>query len=504
MTATTDSARNTLVREIPIERIHPSTFNPRRSFAAEALAELAESIQQHGLIEPIVVRPHPTPDLVAGSDAAFEEHWEIIAGERRWRAATQAGLEVIPAMVRDVDDATAIQLAVIENLQRQDLDPIDEAHGFQLLLERGGLTQRDAAAALNRSQPAIANALRLLRLPEKVQQRIREGELSRAHGVALMKFDGFPGVQHELAKVAVRRKMSSKDLENPLQDWQVEEALTRAGVARKLLSYSTTFDVSVCETCPFKARRKGSYAHLCLNPEHYDELEAAAVEVKQQEREAALAEATAAGAELPSLRDMSGGYQDLRYHLDPDYAHQRVPTGCSETCPCRAQALGYDGQEVIPVCLDLTRFEQLRAADKEAEAEHKKAMLKLRLAQLEEKVDELPALGTITPDELIVLAGEALARVGKKSLPVIVAERHGHTEIAEHKDWSWRTVQESPELFAKLPSLQIIKFALEVVLRNELLDRYEGYGGSSPLADYYLGPEPEADEPGKLEPEVAP
>lgn len=475
-----DSAPNTaLVREIPVNRIHRSTFNPRQAFDIDALDDLALSIQQHGLIEPIVVRPHPTPELVAGSDAAWEEHYEIIAGERRWRAAVAVNIATIPAMVRDVDDATAIQLAVVENLQRADLDPIEEAAGFQLLLERAGMTQRDAAAALNRSQPAIANALRLLRLPTHVQQLISEGDLSRAHGVALMRFDEFPAFQEALADVAVSTSLSSKQLEKPFDDYDIVNLLREA----KVLAFYPSFDE--CENCPFSAKRKGKYHEYCLNPEHYEELQEVRDAAREAERAERLAEVEATG-DLPSVRDI-GSSQDLSYALDPDTTWSQLPPGCGEDCPCRCQVLNWNGDRVITVCADPDRYRDLEEADKQSKVERKKAALAARLEQLEEKIDELPALGTITPDELIVLAGEALARVGKKSLPSAVAARQGHPDLADHKDWSWRTVQEEPEIFEQLSSLDIIKFALEVVLRNELLARYEGYASSSPLSDFYLG-----------------
>ncbi len=483
-TTLSDSARNTdaLVREIPVDRIHRSTFNPRQTFDGERLDELTASIQQHGLIEPVVVRPHPDPEdlLGSGADSWVEEHYELIAGERRWRAARQAGLEVIPAMVRDVDDATAIQLAIVENLQRADLDPIEEAAGFQLLIERAGMTQRAAAAALNRSQPAIANAMRLLRLPAHAQDLIREGKLSRAHGVALMRFEEFPAFQEALGDVAVKDGLASKELEKPFDSYDVARRLQ--GVAVPLY---TRFDE--CEDCPFNARRKGQYHDYCLKPEHFEELSEARAAARDAERDERRAEAEAAG-ELPSIRDV-GSHEDLSYALDPTAGWTSVPAGCSEDCPCRCRVLSWQGDQVIQICADPGRYRELQEAEKQAETERKKATLAGRLAQLEAAIDDLPALGTIAPEELIVLMGAALERVGKKSLPGLVAERQGHAGLAEHQDWSRFTVQEQPQLFGQLASLDIVKFALEVVLRNELLDRYEGYARSSPLADFYLGPD---------------
>lgn len=486
MTITTDSAPNTAVRDIPISDIEPSDFNPRRVFDPDRLDELAESIRQHGLIEPVVVRPHPENWQAKDGAPIFE----LIAGERRWRAAQQAGLETIPAMVRDVDDATAIQLAVVENLQRADLDPIEEAAGFQLLLERAGMTQRDAAAALNRSQPAIANALRLLRLPEKVQAMIREGKLSRAHGVALMRWDGFPEVQHELAKVAVRRAMSSKDLEKGLKDWQVREALVKSNAVRDV-GFRTTFDTAVCESCPFNAYRKADYTHLCLNPEHYDELEAVAVEERKQAIDAA-AEQAAAGGEKASVRDLEfSTFRELESACDPDIDWVKLADGCSEDCPCRRQMLNYHGDKLIPVCLDPGRYEELKQQAEKAEAKRKKQALQDRTAQLEQLIDRVPELGTVPPEELAMLAGKALTRVSRTKLLLEVAERQG---IADQLDLDgverWTYQNDPGRLASTLSSLQILRFAVEVMLREELMDRYMGsYPSEAPLADFYLGPD---------------
>ena len=159
---------------LPISRVEPRSDQPRSRFDGDALAELTESIRQHGLIQPITVRP------IDGG------YYQIIAGERRWRAARAAGLSEIPARVMEADDRQAMELALVENLQREDLNPIEEARGYRTLIQEYGLTQEDAAAAVGKSRPAVANALRLLTLPGPAQELLEDGRLSAGHARALL------------------------------------------------------------------------------------------------------------------------------------------------------------------------------------------------------------------------------------------------------------------------------------------------------------------------------
>jgi len=163
------------VVEIPLDEIAPNPHQPRRSIDGAELDGLADSIRANGLLAPILVRP--------SADRA--SRYQIIAGERRWRAARLAGARVIAAVVRRAEDAQAIELALLENVQRADLNPIEEAAGYRQLLEAHGFTQETLARRLGKSRPALANALRLLALPDEVQAMIRDGKLSAGHGRAL-------------------------------------------------------------------------------------------------------------------------------------------------------------------------------------------------------------------------------------------------------------------------------------------------------------------------------
>ena len=167
------AAASGALREIPVSAIHPNPFQPRREFDEEALGELAQSINTSGLLQPIVVR----------SNGAS---YELVAGERRWRAVQQLGWPRIPAVVKEVDDQSLLTLALIENLQRDDLSPIDEARGYDRLMREFELPQTEVARLVGRNRVTVANSLRLLSLPAEVQQMLERRELSEGHGRALL------------------------------------------------------------------------------------------------------------------------------------------------------------------------------------------------------------------------------------------------------------------------------------------------------------------------------
>lgn len=164
------------LRKVSIDLIKANPKNPRRLFKEEELDELAGSIRQHGMIQPVVVRPAP-----AGGNG-----YELIAGERRWRAAQKAGLHEIPVVIQDVTDREAMEIAIIENVQRQDLNPLEEAMGYDQLIQDFEYTQNDLAAVIGKSRSHVANTLRLLKLPEPVKQYLNDGALTAGHARALI------------------------------------------------------------------------------------------------------------------------------------------------------------------------------------------------------------------------------------------------------------------------------------------------------------------------------
>jgi len=201
--------------ELPVSEIHPNPYQPRRDVDPVALEELKSSIRQAGLLQPVVVRPLP-------NGGGFE----LIAGERRLRACQALGWERIPAVKREVDDRTVLTLALIENLQRDDLSPVDEARGYERLIQEFNLTQQDVAAAVGRDRSTVANALRLLRLPEAVLGMIHDGHLSVGHARALLALEDLRLVTN-LAREAVAQGWSVREVEDRVRGGRAPERRPR-------------------------------------------------------------------------------------------------------------------------------------------------------------------------------------------------------------------------------------------------------------------------------------
>lgn len=195
---------------IPISKVEANQHQPRKHFDEVALQELVESIKEHGIISPIVVRR-----LDSG-------YYQIIAGERRWRAARQAGLREVPCRILEADDQTVAELALIENLQREDLNPLEEAEGYRVLLEDFGLTQEEAAQRVGKARPTVANALRLLGLGKEVKEFLEQGVLSAGHARALLKLK-LPDQQLALAQKVVQDGLSVRQTERLAERQNQEE-----------------------------------------------------------------------------------------------------------------------------------------------------------------------------------------------------------------------------------------------------------------------------------------
>ncbi|HXS32812.1 MAG TPA: ParB/RepB/Spo0J family partition protein [Solirubrobacterales bacterium] len=189
------------LRELPIELIKPNPNQPRTKIDPEALAGLASSIETNGVVQPLLVRPLP------------DGSYELIAGERRWRASQTAGLEKVPAVVRDQELAERLQVALIENMVREDLNPVDEARACAALVDELGLSKEDLAKRVGRSRPAVSNLIRLLDLPDEALELLESGELSEGHGKALLSADG-NDVRRRLARDAARAGWSVRETEN--------------------------------------------------------------------------------------------------------------------------------------------------------------------------------------------------------------------------------------------------------------------------------------------------
>src|SRR5256885_5683659 len=188
------------LRDIRVELVAPNPKQPRRRFDEATLAGLAESVRQRGVLQPVLVRPAP-----GGT-------YELVAGERRWRAAQLAGLDVVPALVRPADDAQALEVALIENMAREDLNPVEEARACAALVEELGLTREEVGRRIGRSRVAVSNLLRLLDLPDEVLEHLEEGRLTEGHGRALLLTDDH-AARRSLANDAAREGWSVRVLE---------------------------------------------------------------------------------------------------------------------------------------------------------------------------------------------------------------------------------------------------------------------------------------------------
>ena len=185
---------------LPLDEIIPNKEQPRKQFDEEALADLSASIAQHGVLQPLLVRPMP------------DGSYQLVAGERRWRASRMAGLTEVPVVIREMNEQESAELALIENLQREDLNPMEEAIGYRTLMEAYGMTQEQTAQVVNKSRPAVTNALRLLQLPEEVTDLVAGGKLAAGHARAVLGFEGAEA-QIAAATAAVEKGLSVRELE---------------------------------------------------------------------------------------------------------------------------------------------------------------------------------------------------------------------------------------------------------------------------------------------------
>lgn len=209
------------MNEIDIDLIEPNPQQPRTRFAETHLEELAASIRANGIVQPIVVRP-------AGG------RYQIVAGERRWRAAQRAGMRRVPVVVREIPDEKLLELALVENIQRQELNPIEEAQAYRKLIEHIGLTQEQVAERVGKERTLITTVMRLLKLPNDIQRLITEGRLSLSHGRALLMTDN-PGVQRTVANRVVDEDLSVRETEKAIKrgDQQKEAASVRKSIVTK-------------------------------------------------------------------------------------------------------------------------------------------------------------------------------------------------------------------------------------------------------------------------------
>ena len=245
------------VLRLRLEDIRPSPNQPRKDFDHESLVALADSIREHGVVQPVVVRK-------------LDGGYEIVAGERRWRAAGMAGLDEVPVRVIDVDENRVIELSLVENLQREDLSPLEAAKGISELVDKFSLTQEQAARKLGWSRAAVANKLRLLNLPEELQQMLHRGDLSEGHARALLSLDD-PLEQLHLARKCVDRGMSVREVEEAVRKPSGEKKTGRARSSPSVLIPEPVLRVSERYGIDIKMSGRGDNVKVMLGGLNEDE-----------------------------------------------------------------------------------------------------------------------------------------------------------------------------------------------------------------------------------------
>ncbi|MBP3250333.1 MAG: ParB/RepB/Spo0J family partition protein [Ruminococcus sp.] len=262
-----DNSNDVQVKKtLRLSEIEPNREQPRKSFSDEAIAALADSIREHGMLQPIVVRP-----LSSGG-------YQIVAGERRWRAARMLGLDEVPVNIRELTDAETMQIAIIENLQRENLNPIEEAEGYRQLIDKFNMTQDKVAKMVGRSRSAVANAVRLLDLPERVVKMLENGDISAGHGRALL---GFANEELLIATAvkACNGGLTVRQVEKAAQRSQ-EPDETPERTNAKIDSYFTEMEISLKERLGRKVKVEYGKNKGALILEFYDKEDLAGIAEK--------------------------------------------------------------------------------------------------------------------------------------------------------------------------------------------------------------------------------
>ena len=247
-------------RIVPIGQVEPGAFNPRKAFRDDELDELAESIRQKGLVQPLIVRE------------ALDNKYEIVAGERRWRAAQRAGVHMVPVIIRELSDQEVLELAIIENVQRADLNAIEEAGGYRDLIERFGYTQDRLSEVIGKSRSHLANTLRLLKLPDAVREHVSEGRLTAGHARPLVARED----AEQLAELIISKDMSVRDVEALVQRADLRKEQPQIRRIREKDPDTRAFETEVSNILGLKVEIKpgtGETGSLTIKYTDFDQLD---------------------------------------------------------------------------------------------------------------------------------------------------------------------------------------------------------------------------------------
>lgn len=381
---------------IPINRISPNPKNPRKTFDQEELEKLAQSIREVGILQPLV--------LVPEEDG---EHLRLVAGERRWRAAQLAGVGSVPALIRRLTPAQEAEIMLIENLQRRDLDPIEEAQAYQALLREHGYTQEKLAEKLGCSQSHIANRLRLLRLPDEVKENISRKILSAGHAHALLKFEKAPAFMKKAAEYLAEEQVPVAKAQEA-----IAEIVSREGKPLfENWESKPEFNLKECETCDFRVmgERYGELKPYCIKPSCWEKKQQ---EVRQA-REQALADRVQKLAKKGQGVVELDKFQYNQYEEFRDYKTNGMDLSECEKCEHKKIAKRSYSDELVEVCFKPSCFKAKQAAVTREKNKEARERFKAELEQIKQLVAMRIRDFVFIPDRdlLIYLAGMILGNL---------------------------------------------------------------------------------------------
>ncbi len=488
---------------LPVEAVAPSPYQPRLLFDEEEMLELVASVREHGVQQPILVRTRKPEEKAhtGGSKNGYAKNgaskavppYELVAGERRLRACREAGRRHIPAIVRDdLSDAQAAELALLENVQRSNLSVIEEARGYKQLMLKFRMKEERIAKKVGKSVATIQATMKLLQLPESVQQLLAYRKLTAAHGHALLPLAPHEQVCTLVAHHAATNAVTAASLsQTPLPN---QQELKRKGLLQEL-DYRTKFDWrQECKTCPHKAYVASGYASYCLKPNEWKKKQEGAVELQKQEATRVMAAARQEGRTSVETGQLPpGSYRDL--------THATLPSGCTSGCACRGESNdGRDPTRKVAVCLAPQRFSELVQAERQAHEEARRQRFLALWNQAKEVLSEERKAGEwhkIVPLLVLpVLQGHYL-RYGDPEAWQNMAQQVGR-EVSISLPWEalFDSPGEQTDVLALLQEVEpadLLLFAACLLLAQEAREAVR-FGGPTPHLGFVLG-QTEAHQP---------
>lgn len=482
---------------LSVSSIGPNPFQPRTRFDETEMLDLVASVRAHGVLQPVTVRTAPPSEEANGKAAKkVSPCYQLIAGERRLRACREAGRKTIPAIVRDdLSDVQAAELALVENVQRSNLNVMEEAGAYRRLMLDFRLKEERIAKKVGKSVQTVRDLLKLLALPQDVQTLLATKKLSASHGHELLRLAAHPKICEAVALRCVTNKIPATSLAADLLPNAQE--LKRSGFITEL-GFATKFDwKNVCKECPHKALVSSGYSSFCLRPDEWRKKQDGAIEMQKQEATRVMEEARAQNDGTVEVERLApGSYRRL--------LHVQVPAGCSESCACRGETCDpTNPTKRMPVCLNPGHFEELRDTERRANEEVRKRRYSQDWKDAIEKLQSGESGPVLTAALLIwpILRLEYRSYIQPDAWCSFVQGIAAHLEI--ELLWSEILDREKP-LQSGLKQLQAVEPEMLLRLGAGLILAQEAetairYAGETPQLDSVLGRE--ASRQTELEPD---